>query len=50
MAISPVKTPALSVQATKPTLAQKLKTFDPFRHGGEVMANSLVGVERFTQD
>ncbi len=49
-AISPVKTPALLVQATKPSLAQKLKTFDPVRHGCEVMANSLVGVERFKQD
>jgi hypothetical protein len=45
-----VKTPALPVQATKPTLAQKLKTFDPIRHGCEVMADSLVGVERFTKD
>ncbi len=50
MATSPVKTPALPVQATKSTLAQKLKTFDPNLHGGEAMAILLVGVERFKQD
>jgi hypothetical protein len=49
-AISPVKTPHLPDQATEPVLAQKLKSFDPIRHGGEVMASPLVGVERFTQD
>ncbi len=27
------------------TLAQKLKAFDPARHGGEVLASSPVGVE-----
>jgi hypothetical protein len=45
-----VKTPALPVHATKPTLAQKLKTSDPIRHAGEVMASFLVGVEQFSQD
>lgn len=29
----------------KLTLAQKLKAFDPDRHGGEVMASRPVGVE-----
>ena len=29
----------------KLTLAQKLKAFDPARHGGEVMASRPVGVE-----
>lgn len=29
------------------TLAQKLKAFDPARHGGEVMAAKPVGVEAF---
>ena len=49
-AISPVKTPSLLRRATDQALAQKLKTFDPVRHGGEVMASPLVGVERLTQD
>ena len=49
-ATSPVKTLALPVQATKPTLAQKLKTFDPIRHGGEVMVSPLIGVERLSQE
>ena len=31
----------------KLTLAQKLKAFDPKRHGGEVMATGLVGAEIF---
>jgi len=33
--------------ATKPklTLAQKLKAFDPERHGGEVMGDAPVGTE-----
>ena len=30
----------------KLTLAQKLKAFDPARHGGEVMASRPVGLER----
>jgi hypothetical protein len=50
MAISPVKALPLPVQATEPTLAQKLKAFDPISHGGEAMAIPLVGAERFTQD
>jgi hypothetical protein len=50
MTISPVKTPHLPGQATEAVLAQKLTTFDPIRHGAEVMASPLVGVERFTQD
>jgi antitoxin MazE len=29
------------------TLAQKLKAFDPKRHGGEVMASGRVGAEVF---
>jgi hypothetical protein len=49
-AISPVKTPHLPGQATEAVLAQKLTTFDSIRHGAEVMASPLVGVERFTQD
>lgn len=30
---------------TESTLAQKLKAFDPKKHGGEVMADGLRGVE-----
>lgn len=33
--------------APKLTLAQKLKAFDPARHGGEVMAGGRVGAEVF---
>jgi antitoxin MazE len=29
------------------SLAQKLKAFDPARHGGEAMADGRVGAERF---
>ena len=29
------------------TLAQKLKAFDPKRHGGEAMASGRLGAERF---
>lgn len=49
-AISPVKAPHLPGQATESMLAQKLNSFDPVRHGGEVMASSLVGLERFWKD
>lgn len=35
-----IGTPALS-------LSQKLAAFDPAKHGGEVMADGPVGVERF---
>ena len=49
-ATSPVKTPHLPGQATEAVLAQKLKTFDPFRHGGEVMASPLIGEERLSQE
>jgi len=31
----------------KLTLAQKLKAFNPAKHGGEVMASGLVGAEVF---
>lgn len=31
----------------KLTLAQKLKAFDPKRHGGEAMATGRLGAERF---
>lgn len=29
------------------TLAQRLASFDPMRHGGEVMASQAVGAERW---
>ena len=34
-------------QARHMTLEQKLKAFDPQRHGGEVMASNRVGAEVF---
>ena len=36
-----------AVGKPKLTMVQKLKAFDPERHGGEVLATGRVGVERF---
>lgn len=35
------------VAVPRPTLAQKLKAFDPAIHGGEAMASGRVGQETF---
>jgi antitoxin MazE len=32
------------------SLAQKLKAFDPLKHGGEVMVTGAVGAEAFADD
>ncbi len=36
-----------SVPNTKPTLAEKLRGFDPKMHGGEVLSNGRIGAEVF---
>ena len=36
-----------SAGAPKLSLAQKLKAFDPDKHGGEVIADARVGAEKF---